>query len=209
MAPASDDESNNWPPKMKEFFYIPNIIDYFRVVALVYAMQGTGENHNWHFVKWYAISYLLDCIDGEAARFFNQRSKLGYYLDMVIDRISTVLASIKAMYYITNPFAIVALGITTAVVEIMAHGCVMYYGEIKGIHQKLMGGDYFLVRLYLGSKLGLGFGCMCYEAVLLSIILEQELWVIGMFMPGFLFRAAACTTRLVACAHLDPKPKET
>ncbi|GAB5363432.1 hypothetical protein AAMO2058_000882600 [Amorphochlora amoebiformis] len=194
--------SDSWPPKFKEFFYIPNIIDYLRVVALVWAMRESGEGSEWHFVTWYAISYLLDMIDGEAARYFDQCSKLGYYLDMVIDRISTIVASAKAMGYL-SPFSAMALLVTTVIVEIIAHGVVMYYGEVLGIHQKKMGFDYYLVNLYLGSKAGLGFGCVCYEAFLLSIILQMPLWVNLLFFPGFAFRTAACTVRLYACMYLD------
>mmetsp|Transcript_12404 Transcript_12404/g.14681 ORF Transcript_12404/g.14681 Transcript_12404/m.14681 type:complete len:201 (+) Transcript_12404:24-626(+) len=200
MAPKSALEPS-WPPKAVEFLYVPNIIDYLRVVSLVYAMYGNAES-DWHFVTWYSVSYLLDAIDGEAARYFNQCSKLGYYLDMVIDRISSSLALYKAAMCMHNPIFKLGLLSCIFIVEILAHGVVMYFGEVLKRHQKKMGGEFALVRLYLGSKLGLAFGCICYEAMLLAIIVDMPWYVTLLFLPGFVFRAAACTTRLVACMVL-------
>merc|ERR1719203_2385319 len=72
--------------RFKELFYVANIIDYARVVTLYWAVYSdTG----YAFAGWYSVSYILDAFDGYAARALNQESRLGYYLDMVIDRISS------------------------------------------------------------------------------------------------------------------------
>mmetsp|Transcript_29716 Transcript_29716/g.52159 ORF Transcript_29716/g.52159 Transcript_29716/m.52159 type:complete len:197 (-) Transcript_29716:46-636(-) len=192
---AGTTKGDSWPPKFEEFFYIPNIIDYFRVVSLIIACQGS----DLHFVIWYSISYLLDAIDGEAARYFNQCSKLGYYLDMAIDRFSSSLALYLASQKLDNLLISFTLLLSLLVVEILAHGVVMYYGEVLKLHQKEMGGDFTIVRLYLGSKKGLAFACISYEGFVLSLILQSPIWVNLVFLPGFVFRAAANTTRLYAC----------
>eukprot|EP00467_Chlorarachnion_reptans_P013897 CAMPEP_0114496336 /NCGR_PEP_ID=MMETSP0109-20121206/5714_1 /TAXON_ID=29199 /ORGANISM="Chlorarachnion reptans, Strain CCCM449" /LENGTH=212 /DNA_ID=CAMNT_0001673599 /DNA_START=39 /DNA_END=677 /DNA_ORIENTATION=+ len=198
---------DSWPPKPEEYLYIPNIIDYLRVVALIYAMMGhtaTIEG-DWHFVTWYSVSYLLDAVDGVAARYFNQCSKLGYYLDMIIDRISSSLALYKASVRVPNVLFSITLLALIVLVEILAHAVVMYFSEVLKVHQKDMGGDFQIVKLYLGSKLGLGFGCICYEAMLLAIILNAPTIVVLLFLPGFAFRAAANLVRLWACANLKKK----
>ncbi|CDH54351.1 phosphatidylinositol synthase [Lichtheimia corymbifera JMRC:FSU:9682] len=70
------------------FLYIPNIIGYTRIIlasAALYYMP-------WHpkvCTILYCISCLLDAVDGNAARYFDQCSKFGAVLDMVTDRSTT------------------------------------------------------------------------------------------------------------------------
>ncbi|CDS11264.1 hypothetical protein LRAMOSA03527 [Lichtheimia ramosa] len=70
------------------FLYIPNIIGYTRIIlasASLYYMP-------WHpkvCTILYCISCLLDAVDGNAARYFDQCSKFGAVLDMVTDRSTT------------------------------------------------------------------------------------------------------------------------
>ena len=70
------------------FLYYANIIDYLRVVFALWAFAVAKENY-MHFVILYFISFALDGLDGMFARAYDQCSKLGATLDMVIDRIST------------------------------------------------------------------------------------------------------------------------
>jgi CDP-diacylglycerol--inositol 3-phosphatidyltransferase len=71
------------------WLYVPNIIDYFRIifmfVAYIYA-----DSDPYVFFFCYAISQILDMFDGIAARALRQTSKFGAMLDMVTDRCSTV-----------------------------------------------------------------------------------------------------------------------
>jgi phosphatidylglycerophosphate synthase len=116
---------------------------------------------------------VLDIFDGMAARYFNQKSLLGYYLDMVIDRISSCVALHFAAVAVLSGLTIVPASLNTPVVyvlysclvmvEIIAHGVVCYFAEVLGIHQKHLGFDYLLVRLYLDSKALLFYGCASYE----------------------------------------------
>ncbi|CAF1190716.1 unnamed protein product [Rotaria magnacalcarata] len=71
--------------KIHTLLYIPNLIGYFRICLLVLA---------WHyfddpivFLTFYVIQVLLDAVDGWTARYFNQVSKFGEFLDIVIDNI--------------------------------------------------------------------------------------------------------------------------
>ena len=70
------------------FLYIPNILDYLRVVFVALAFFYSNTSPNIFFISYF-ISFCLDLFDGMAARHFNQTSKYGGTLDMVIDRIST------------------------------------------------------------------------------------------------------------------------
>ncbi|KAI9278941.1 CDP-alcohol phosphatidyltransferase-domain-containing protein [Phascolomyces articulosus] len=66
------------------FLFIPNIIGYARIVLASLSLYYM----KWHpkvCVTLYGISCLLDAVDGNAARYFDQCSKFGAVLDMVTD----------------------------------------------------------------------------------------------------------------------------
>lgn len=205
--------------------YWANIIDYFRVVMLWLAITDNPAisvyfadyelSKEVQFTVFYALSYILDMFDGPVARFFHQESKLGYYLDMVIDRISSCLllhymatsldenesnlglGSINGIEINNSVFAMLAY-VCLYGVEIIAHAVVCYLAEVQEVHQKKLGYQYTIVKLYLNYKPILGWACISYEAFSLAVILGFRNIAIA-FLPGFLFRAAANLMRLFAC----------
>lgn len=70
------------------FLYWPNIIGYFRILISVLGLCYSDQY--WLLASSHAISQILDAVDGEVARALNQTSLFGMYLDMIIDRMSTV-----------------------------------------------------------------------------------------------------------------------
>jgi len=197
--------------KIKELFYLANIIDYARVVALYWAL--TSDN-GYSFVGWYSFSYILDAFDGYAARALNQESRLGYYLDMVIDRVSSCLCLHFAAKAVLSgstciptlavwPVAIL-LRICIILVEILAHGTVMFLSEVVGVHQKQMGYDWRLVRMYLSDKRYLTWACVSFESFSLGLVLNWPVLIL-LSLPGFLFRAAANVARLASICGKWPE----
>ena len=74
--------------------YVPNVIGYIRLVLMILSWEYAYKDPQI-FIILYALTYGLDMMDGLAARAFNQCSKFGAVLDMVLDRITT--ASIFAI----------------------------------------------------------------------------------------------------------------
>jgi len=189
--------------KFKELFYVANIIDYARILTLYWALKSDG----WGFLGWYSFSYILDAFDGYAARALNQESRLGYYLDMVIDRISSCIClhfAAKAVLshdtFVPSNFAwpvALVLRFCIVMVELVAHGTVMFLSEVLGVHQKQMGYDYAIVRMYLSDKRFLSWACISFEGFGLGLIVSSPTLTLLSF-PGFAFRAAANVTRLIA-----------
>lgn len=70
------------------FFFIPNLIGYFRVLTAILSFI-TMKNHPVWTLILYGISGFLDAFDGYAARKFNQGTSFGAVLDMVTDRCAT------------------------------------------------------------------------------------------------------------------------
>lgn len=70
------------------FFFIPNLIGYFRVLTAILSFM-TMKNHPIWTTILYGVSGFLDAFDGYAARRFNQGTRFGAVLDMVTDRCAT------------------------------------------------------------------------------------------------------------------------
>lgn len=71
------------------YLFIPNIIDYARVVFAFISFYYMPFDPVKASVC-YLLSGFLDAFDGHFARMFNQCSKLGAMLDQLIDRITTM-----------------------------------------------------------------------------------------------------------------------
>jgi CDP-diacylglycerol--inositol 3-phosphatidyltransferase len=203
-----------------QFFYLPQFIDYARIYFLYLGYVQCSVNP-WAFAGWYTLSYLLDALDGPAARAFGQESHLGYYLDMIIDRVSSCLCLHLAAVAVAErgvPHADIIVPLLYAVlvvVEVISHAAVVIASEFLGVHQKFMGHDWTLVRLYLGSKARLFYACASFEALCLSVIVGVEWWVVAACLPGFVFRCLANVSRLLAMSvsavmgGAESKGKET
>mmetsp|Transcript_16092 Transcript_16092/g.28578 ORF Transcript_16092/g.28578 Transcript_16092/m.28578 type:complete len:206 (-) Transcript_16092:638-1255(-) len=183
--------------------YPANVIDYARAVLLWYAYQAFVGGDQLGFVKLYLASYGLDALDGPVARALNQTSKLGVYLDMIMDRVSSCLALHLAAVQIRKDFPsqtgeYLAFGLygVMILVEIVAHSVVMVKSELGGVHQKEMPSPYKIVQLYLTNKPILFSSCVAFEAATLSIIMNNQT-LLMVFLPGFLFRSVANILRLV------------
>jgi CDP-diacylglycerol--inositol 3-phosphatidyltransferase len=70
--------------------WLPNVIDYVRAILVVAAFDQCWTNWQW-FVVFYLGSQGLDAIDGTVARALNQCSRIGGVLDMLVDRMTTLL----------------------------------------------------------------------------------------------------------------------
>ena len=55
----------------KVFLYIPNLVGYLRILSLVIGFAFCEYNYRI-FMAGYIFSYILDQVDGMAARHFNQ-----------------------------------------------------------------------------------------------------------------------------------------
>jgi len=84
---------------LRIYGYVPNLIGYLRAaltaasVYLLYtAPKGKREDYTWLLgLAAYTASFVLDYFDGLAARRLKQSSNFGAVLDMVLDRVSTML----------------------------------------------------------------------------------------------------------------------
>ena len=148
--------------------YYANIMDYFRVVAAMYAFYKAKDSPVV-FVICYFISFILDAFDGMAARAAGQTSKLGATLDMVTDRISTagllaILSGFYADYSVTFVYLIM--------LDVGSHWLQTHSGflvNVKNDNHKNLGEKFFLLKLYYTNRNVLGIVCLGAEVFLLLL----------------------------------------
>lgn len=122
-------------------FYVPNIIDYTRIILLIGSIFTRGT----YFIAMYALSVSLDYFDGLAARKLNQVSILGGALDMIIDRVSTmvILSKIAVGMPSRAPWCILY-----SVIDFMSHFIFFLVAAYTGMHHKNFSQNPFLSLYY-------------------------------------------------------------
>ena len=153
------------------YLFVPNLIGYARVLltavsmwALHEAAGAPGKTAGGSGVPlWvagiaaYASSFVLDFFDGYAARAFNQSSNFGAVLDMVTDRVSTMLllmllgAKLEPQNFFSYAFL--------AALDYSSHWVQMY--SSKGHHksEEANKGRWLPVRIFYGVYPFFAFCC--------------------------------------------------
>ncbi|KAF9351016.1 CDP-diacylglycerol-inositol 3-phosphatidyltransferase [Mortierella sp. AD094] len=143
--------SKSTPANENVFLFIPNLIGYCRIIlagAAVYCMPF----HPKTCMLLYSISQLLDAVDGQAARYFNQCSKFGAVLDMVTDRCTT--ACLLCYLALAYPSYAVVFQFLIAL-DVSSHYMHMYSSLTSGAtsHKKISETSNIFLRLYYSNNL--------------------------------------------------------
>ncbi|KAG0211966.1 CDP-diacylglycerol-inositol 3-phosphatidyltransferase [Mortierella sp. GBA30] len=127
----------------------------------------------------YSISCLLDAVDGQAARYYNQCSKFGAVLDMVTDRCTTAcllcfLASAYPGYAIVFQFLIA--------LDVSSHYMHMYSSLTSGAtsHKKISESSNFILRAYYSNN-----------NVLFAFCFANELFFVVLYLFSFNFHTTS------------------
>ncbi len=134
------------PMNLKIIFFIPNIIDYVRILLLFASVFLTGGK----FAATYALSVSLDYFDGYSARALNQTSILGGILDMVIDRVSTMLILSKIA---VEQKAYSTWCLLYSIIDFIAHFVFFLASVYSGTSHKKMSDNIFMSIYYNQSFL--------------------------------------------------------
>ena len=178
------------------FLYFANILDYFRLLFAVIAFYNAKTSPNL-FIICYFASFALDLFDGMAARYFDQQSKLGATLDMVIDRISTagLLMVLSVFYSNQSHYFIFLMMLDVGSHWLQTHSGFMEVpedGEKLRDNHKNLEEKFWLLNFYYKNKYGLLTICLGAELFLLflyyahfneylfnNLIFKRSLWVLG------------------------------
>ncbi|OHT16869.1 CDP-alcohol phosphatidyltransferase family protein [Tritrichomonas foetus] len=199
---------------VSRFLYIPNLIGYSRMI-LMFIAYYVHETHPLVFIICYALSQLLDMLDGRAARAFNQATKFGAMLDMVTDRCSTVglMLTLSARYPQYTFWCHVFIWL-----DICSHWCHMLSSGKKS-HKLILGGpwllryyyatNWFMVLLIIGAE---GFPLCLYALSFKEMFPPESIPLIklGMFsmLPLFILKHIINVIQFVHASILLDEPDE-
>ncbi|MBS0629607.1 MAG: CDP-alcohol phosphatidyltransferase family protein [Verrucomicrobia bacterium] len=179
-----------------EWFYIPNIIGYIRVVllALFFIIEDPLSK-----VILMSINLVLDVFDGKIARKLNQTSLFGARFDLIIDMVSLVLLSFYVAALSKN-FLFVLCGINDGISYALS--ILIFYGKKQQMnHKSEIGKKGLLLPIYY-SAWGLALSNVLHDAYLLKFVYWPAAlgFVVPICLGGYLFRqlcVAEQTVRLL------------
>lgn len=97
---------------MKEYFSIPNLMGYFRIILVPIYMilyyQSLNGGVYWPVIAVIVLSGLTDFLDGKIARRFNMVTEWGKVLDPIADKITlgAIVISLAFKYQIVIPMVV-------------------------------------------------------------------------------------------------------
>eukprot|EP01120_Amphizonella_sp_Union-15-10_P017114 TRINITY_DN9410_c0_g1_i2.p1 TRINITY_DN9410_c0_g1~~TRINITY_DN9410_c0_g1_i2.p1 ORF type:complete len:252 (+),score=35.82 TRINITY_DN9410_c0_g1_i2:100-756(+) len=147
------------------YFFVPNLIGYTRILLAIYGFY-VCFSQPLIFLALYAISELLDAVDGHVARALDQSSRFGAVLDMVTDRASTsaLLVVLSVLYpkYIYLFMALISL-------DLISHYAHLSSSLISGAtsHKKIRPDQSWFLKLYYHNRFVLFLLCFANEGVFL------------------------------------------
>lgn len=144
------------------FFFIPNVIGYFRVILALVAFYYMPDDHIAASIA-YILSAVLDAFDGYAARALNQSTKFGAILDQLTDRCALLgLLTVLAHLYPEYMFAFQS----SMVIDIASHWIHIWASLMQGksSHKFIDPSQNFILKIYYTSKPVLFTFCAANEA---------------------------------------------
>ena len=156
------------------YFFIPNLIGYSRVILTAIGIYLLILAHRNNTDQWklglvsYTTSFILDFFDGYFARMFNQSSNFGAVLDMVTDRVSTMLLLVVLCMYYPNRFEWFSF---LAALDYSSHWVQMY--AAKGHHKTSNADKNIIVRVFYGVYPFFGFCCVGTELFYVAMAAQR------------------------------------
>lgn len=147
--------------RLQTIFNIPNTIGHIRILLLYVSIFTC----NITFILCYTFSAALDALDGKMARKYNQSTFLGSCLDMITDRVSTILIFMKIMTLDQRLYKFLTFTLLT---DILSHFLYFSYSISNATHHK-QPQNYFLQIYYKKN-------------VLLILCTGAELFFITLFL---------------------------
>ncbi|KAL4867084.1 hypothetical protein BDV12DRAFT_171924 [Aspergillus spectabilis] len=155
------------------FLFIPNLIGYTRII-LAFTSLYYMPYHPHTCTILYSISYLLDALDGAAARHLNQSTRFGTVLDMVTDRCTTTCL----LVFLASVFPVWSIVFQALMcLDYSSHYVHMYATLVTGggkSHKQANDGWPWVLRVYYE-----------HSSVLFSVCMLNELCFIALYLLSF------------------------
>ncbi|CCW65027.1 unnamed protein product [Phytomonas sp. EM1] len=157
------------------FLLVPNLIGYVRIAFTILSFC-VASRRPLLCVLLYTASFILDAVDGIAARALNQCSRFGGILDMFTDRASTVgFLVMLAGVVQPKPYIFTLVLAMLAFVDVASHFCRMYASLLmqKESHKDASNSIFFLLRKYYSDRRLMGALCIGQEFTYLLLYADH------------------------------------
>uniref|UniRef100_A0A1L8DY90 CDP-diacylglycerol--inositol 3-phosphatidyltransferase n=2 Tax=Nyssomyia neivai TaxID=330878 RepID=A0A1L8DY90_9DIPT len=128
------------------FLFVPNLIGYARIILAIISFWFMPTNYV--IAGWcYITSVFLDCLDGHAARHFNQCTKFGAVLDQLTDRCGTMCLLVTLSYFYPKYMFLFQLSMA---IDISCHWIYTHTSLLQGktSHKFVDANESAIMRLY-------------------------------------------------------------
>lgn len=190
------------------WFYIPNLLGYFRIFLLMAVVYCFFSRPVQVFIFYFIFS-IIDAVDGAIAKWLRQQSKLGAMLDFVVDRIG--LAVIAVGLGIMYPsfwgvfLAVLLLDMGSHYSQLfLAMSCAEATHKLAGIRPRSL-----LAKYYDQQKRGFMLYCcfshdmflaMCYWYLFYPKAIVITLGIL--LLPGFLLKTWIHVLQIINAASI-------
>lgn len=181
-------------PIPKPYFYYPNLIGYTRVISAILSFN-LADKYPITAIAFYTFSFLLDALDGLAARTFNQATQFGAVLDMVTDRFATACLCFNiAAVYPSSRFILQCL----TALDIVSHWFHMYDSLSSGnkSHKLIDETKNRFIKLYYTSRTCLTIMCLGNELFYIAWLLSYYHPKLALYILAFNFPIFALKTAM-------------
>lgn len=177
--------------KKSPVFFIPNILDYARILFLI-SVVVIFPIHPWFGIGLYVINSVLDMLDGTLARLLNQQSKLGALLDFSIDRASITILLAGCVWAYPHLFS---LFVAVMALDIASHFAICYAGAYNnGSHLKFISQGSMLLSLFSQKSWIRYLICTSHDTffaiIITNFLIPSHYWLILwiLLIPGMLLK---------------------
>ena len=159
---------------LQVYSFVPNLIGYARAILTGVAIYLLLQANRKHTDEWklgltaYTLSFILDFFDGFFARKLQQSSDFGAVLDMVTDRVSTMLLLVVLTTFYPERFEWFAF---LAALDYSSHWVQMYAS--KGHHKTTNQDKNIIVRAFYGIYPFFGFCCVGTELFYIAMAAQH------------------------------------
>jgi len=169
------------------YVFIPNLTGYARVGLTAAGIWLLIQANRTKSDQWklglvlYTLSFVLDFFDGYFARLFKQSSNFGAVLDMVTDRVSTMLLLIVLCQFYPDRFEWFSF---LAALDYSSHWVQMY--AAKGHHKTTNSDKNIIVRTFYGVYPFFGFCCVGTEifyVAMAALHFEKNNEILNFILP--------------------------
>ena len=191
-------------------WYWPNLVGYLRIFLLGCALFLHPLTDDYKRIPYgslrmdrvapaifYLASQALDMVDGPIARYFDQQTYFGMYLDMITDRISTL-----TLYFLVSDTQTKTVCALFASLDIWSHWLHMVVTFRAKRRSHKVGAQNPLLRLYYGNRFFMGSVCIGHEIALVLVYVCYMHWIVPALCLLFLAKVVIHAIQLFEAASL-------